>query len=114
MAKFKIQYATTAEQSLYSQITHLQPYMGNDGAQKKLSRLIAEVEALLSANPLAYPISPQASLFGITQYRELNHDGYRIFYQCFDGEQLVVVGLILAQKQSVEDQLIHYCLMFDR
>lgn len=114
MAKFKIQYASTAEQSLYSQITHLQPYVGNAGAQQKLSRLIVEVEALLSVNPLAYPISPQASLFGITQYRELNHEGYRIFYEFFDSEQLVVVGLILAQKQSVEDQLINYCLMFDR
>ncbi|HEX8544067.1 MAG TPA: type II toxin-antitoxin system RelE/ParE family toxin [Pseudomonas sp.] len=114
MAKFKIQYASTAEQSLYSQITHLQPHIGNAGAQQKLSRLIIEVEALLSNNPLAYPVSSQASLFGITQYRELNHEGYRIFYESFENEQLVVVGLILAQKQSVEDQLIHYCLMFDR
>lgn len=114
MVKFKIQYASTAEQSLYSQITHLQPHIGNNGAEQKLSRLILEVEGLLSSNPLAYPISPQASLFGITQYRELNHDGYRIFYECFEPEKLVVVGLVLAQKQSVEDQLIHYCLMFDR
>jgi plasmid stabilization system protein ParE len=114
MAKFKIQYASTAEQSLYTQITHLQPYIGNGGAQQKLSGLIGEVERLLSVNPRSYPISPQASLLGITQYRELNHAGYRIFYECFDSERLVVIGLILAQKQSVEDQLIHYCLMFDR
>lgn len=114
MTTFDIRYASTAEQSLYSQIDHLQPYIGNQGAEKKLSDLIAQIEALLSKNPLAYPVSPQAAIFGITHYRELNHNGYRIFYECFEGERLVVIGLILAQKQSIEDQLIHYCLMFDR
>jgi plasmid stabilization system protein ParE len=114
MTTFEVRYSSTAEQSLYSQISHLQPYIGNGGAEEKLSRLILQVEALLSENPFAYPVSPHASLFGITHYRELNHDGYRIFYECFEGERLVVIGLILAQKQSIEDQLIHYCLMFDR
>ena len=34
MPTFEIQYATTAEQSLYSQISHLEPYIGFDGAEK--------------------------------------------------------------------------------
>ena len=114
MTTFEIQYATTAEQSLYSQISHLEPYIGFDGAEKKLSSLITSAEALLSKNPFAYPVSPQASLLGITRYRELNHEGYRLLYECYEDEQLVVMGLILGQRQSVEEQLIHYCLMFDR
>jgi plasmid stabilization system protein ParE len=114
MSTFEIRYSSTAEQSLYSQISHLQPYVGNGGAEEKLSRLILQAEVLLSKNPLTYPVSSQASLFGITHYRELNHNGYRIFYECFEDERLVVIGLVLAQKQSIEDQLIHYCLMFDR
>lgn len=114
MTIFKILYATTAEQSLYSQISHLEPYVGYAGAEKKLSSLITSTEALLSKNPFAYPVSPQASLLGITRYRELNHDGYRLLYECDEDEQLVVMALILGQRQSVEDQLIHYCLMFDR
>lgn len=114
MKKFKIEYATTAEQSLYSQITHLEPYIGYEGAEERLSALIRAAEARLSTNPIAYPVSSQASLLGITRYRELNLDGYRLFYEFYESEQLVVVGLILGQRQSVEEQLIHYCLMFDR
>ena len=40
MPTFEIQYATTVEQSLYSPISHLGPYIGFDGAEKKLSSLI--------------------------------------------------------------------------
>lgn len=58
MPTFEIQYATTAEQSLYSQISHLEPYIGFDGAEKKLSSLITSAEALLSKNPFAYPVRP--------------------------------------------------------
>jgi hypothetical protein len=114
MTSFDIRYATTAEQSLYSQISHLEPHLGYAGAEKKLSSLIIEAEALLVKNPLAYPISRQASLLGITHYRELNHLGYRLLYECYEDEQLVVISLILGERQSVEEQLINYCLMFDR
>jgi hypothetical protein len=51
MSTFEIRYSSTAEQSLYSQISHLQPYVGNGGAEEKLSRLILQVEVLLSKNP---------------------------------------------------------------
>lgn len=36
MTTFNIQYASTAEQSLYSQIIHLPPFTGIDGAEKTL------------------------------------------------------------------------------
>lgn len=114
MQKFDVLFATTAEQSLYSQVSHLEPYHGYDGAHEKLSGVINAVVAKLSDHPLAYPVSSQASLLGITQYRELNLDDYRVLYDCDEYAQLVVVALILRQRQSVQEQLIHYCLMFDR
>ncbi|QQE91188.1 type II toxin-antitoxin system RelE/ParE family toxin [Azotobacter chroococcum] len=111
---FDVQFATTAETSLFSQIAHLEPYHGYDGAYGKLSTLVAEVIRRLADHPLGYPISAQASELGITHYRELNLDGYRVFYECDEEKRLVVVLLILGQRQSNEQQLIHYCLMFAR
>ncbi|WP_089170163.1 hypothetical protein [Azotobacter chroococcum] len=72
---FDVQFATTAETSLFSQIAHLEPYHGYDGAYEKL-HLGAEVIRRLADHPLGYPISAQASELGITHYRELNLDGY--------------------------------------
>ena len=114
MQKFEILYATTAEQSLYSQISHLEPHHGYAGANERLSRLIQDIEARLSEHPLAYPVSSQASLLGIIRWRELNLDDYRVLYECDENIKRVIVALILRQRQSVESQLIHYCLMFDR
>lgn len=45
MPTFEIQYATTVEQRLYSPISHLKPYIGFDGAEKKLSSLTTSAEA---------------------------------------------------------------------
>lgn len=114
MRRFEVLYATTAEHSLYSQISHLQPHHGYTGANLRLAQLVRDVEKRLSEHPLAYPVSSQAVLLGITRWRELNLDDYRVLYECDESSSQVVVALILRQRQSVQDQLIHYCLMLDR
>ncbi|MBS7691744.1 hypothetical protein I0D68_02260 [Pseudomonas lalucatii] len=50
-------------------------------------------------------------MLGITHYRELNLDEYRILYQYDEAAGLVMVALILRQRQSIEEQLINYCLL---
>jgi plasmid stabilization system protein ParE len=107
----KIAYATTAEESLISQIHHLAPYLGVEQAQAKLVSLIGTLEKCLKAHPLAAPVCQQAALLGISHYRELNVDEYRILYSYDEVAQLLVAALILRQRQSIEEQLINYCLM---
>lgn len=107
----KVSYATTAEESLVSQLHHLAPYHGTQLAQAKLVELIKSAEKRLKHHPMAAPICQQAALLGINHYRELHLEDYRILYQYDKAAELVVVALILRQRQSIEEQLINYCLM---
>jgi hypothetical protein len=107
----RIAYATTAEESLVSQIHRLAPYHGAVQAQAKLVELIKTLERRLEAHPLAAPVCQQAALLGVTHYRELNLDEFRILYHYDEPAELVVVALVLRQRQSIEEQLINYCLL---
>lgn len=107
----KVRYATTAEESLISQLHHLMSYHGVELAQSKLVELIQSAEKRLKTHPLSAPTCQQAALLGINHYQELHLEEYRILYQYIESEELIVVALVLRQRQSIEEQLINYCLM---
>lgn len=107
----EIAYASTAEESLIAQIHHLTPYHGIDEAQARLIELVRRAEKRLKSHPLAAPVCEQAALLGIRHYRELHIGEYRILYRYLESEARVVVALFLRQRQSIEEQLINYCLM---
>lgn len=106
-----IRYATTAEESLISQLHHLTPHHGVELAQARLVELIRNTEKRLKEHPLSAPVCQQAALLGVSHYRELHLADYRILYQYDEAEALVMVALVLRQRQSIEEQLINYCLM---
>lgn len=107
----EVAYASTAEESLIAQIHHLTPYHGADEAQARLIELVRSAEKRLKIHPLAAPVCEQAALLGIRHYRELHIGEYRILYRYLETDARVVVALFLRQRQSIEEQLVNYCLM---
>lgn len=111
MTKFTVRYTEIAQQSIEDQIEYLADYQGLQSAYQRVIAVVDMITNKLTSAPLDYPISPQSSELGVMQYRELNTDGYRVFYEIFDADQTVAVGLILKDKQSVERALVRYCLL---
>ena len=111
MTTFNVRFTDSAAQSIEDQIVHLADYSGVEAAYARLDALVGIVEAKLKNAPLGYPVSDQASSLGVLQYRELNTDGFRVFYEVYESEKAIVVGLVLRQIQSVEQALIRYCLI---
>ncbi|MHB0818436.1 type II toxin-antitoxin system RelE/ParE family toxin [Stutzerimonas stutzeri] len=109
MTTFDVRFTDSASQSIEDQIHNLAVYQGTEAALARVSSLVDVFTDKLKSAPLGCPVSQQASELGVIQYRELNTDGYRILYEVVDS--VIVVGVVLRQKQSVEQALIRYCLL---
>ncbi|MBT9528833.1 MAG: type II toxin-antitoxin system RelE/ParE family toxin [Pseudomonas sp.] len=113
MKKTEVSFTSTAEHSINELQRNLARRRGDSAAREVVSSLIRATLDRLSDHPLSCPICLQASSLGVLNYREFNKDGYRIIYEYFPSENLVVVGLVMSQQQSVEQMLISYCLHWD-
>ncbi|MFT8210943.1 MAG: type II toxin-antitoxin system RelE/ParE family toxin [Symbiopectobacterium sp.] len=70
---------------------------------------VQEVENKVFAFPLSCPISPQLSKLGCMKYRECNTEsGYRFFYSINNAQKMIVVHVIQAQREDIQQ------LLFDR
>ncbi|RMO72464.1 type II toxin-antitoxin system RelE/ParE family toxin [Pseudomonas syringae group genomosp. 3] len=113
MNMFALRFTDVAQQSLEDQVEHLAVYQGFSPAAQRIDTLIDAIQDKLLSTPLGYPVSPQLSELGVMHYRELNADGYRIFYEVRETDDInvIVIVLVLGGKQSVEQALIRYCLL---
>ncbi|KTB83624.1 RelE/ParE family plasmid stabilization system protein (plasmid) [Pseudomonas syringae pv. avii] len=113
MNTFALRFTDVAQQSLEDQVEHLAVTQGLSSAAQRIDILIDAIQDKLLSTPLGYPVSPQLSELGVLHYRELNTDGYRIFYEVMQSVDIdeIVISLVLGGKQSVEQALIRYCLL---
>ncbi|MCP8467742.1 type II toxin-antitoxin system RelE/ParE family toxin [Pseudomonas sp. ZM23] len=111
MTILDVRFTETAVFSIQDQEEHLAEYHPAEVAAAKIDTLIDDILTRLQNAPVGYPVSRQASDLGVTRYRELNHDGYRVFYEVYEHDNAIAVELVLRQKQDVEAALIRYCLV---
>lgn len=109
--RYTVIYTHTAELCFEDQIEHLTIFQGIDSAFKHEICSLDVAEQKLATHPKCYKISPQASELGVLHYHELNTDRSRFFYEIIEDKLLVVVHLVLGEKQSVEEALIRNCLL---
>ena len=112
MKKTEIEFSTTAEHSIKELRRNIRERQGKDVADDFSVSLVKSIIERLSAHPLSCPPSSQAAELGVLQYREYVKDGFRVFYEYFPEEDLVVVGLVISDRQSLERLLVKYCLLW--
>ncbi|MGY4491566.1 type II toxin-antitoxin system RelE/ParE family toxin [Pseudomonas sp. TE3610] len=111
--RYTVILANSAEESIADQIEYLAGTLHHsiDSAYSAVLAVVDKVHANLAFFPAAAPVSPEASEIGVTHYRRLLIDGFRIFYEIDEQLAQVHVLLMLKCKQDVKDALIRYCLI---
>jgi plasmid stabilization system protein ParE len=108
---FRVEFATAAEHGVISLEHYLVQQCGQKKAAQMVDQLVMQIVTALSSQALVYGICQEAASLGVTNFREYLPMGQRVLYEVFPSEGLVVVALVIGQRQSIEKQLLDYCLL---
>ncbi|MDF2398495.1 MULTISPECIES: type II toxin-antitoxin system RelE/ParE family toxin [Pseudomonas] len=108
---YRVEFATAAEHGVVALEHYLIQQCGPQQAGQFVDQLIRQIASTLSEQAYTFAVCQQAASLGVTHFREFLCMGQRVLYEVYPDEQRVVVALIIGQRQSVEKQLIDYCLM---
>ncbi|MGY4818815.1 type II toxin-antitoxin system RelE/ParE family toxin [Pseudomonas chlororaphis subsp. piscium] len=107
---YRVEFATAAEQGVIALEQYLTQQCGAHKAGQFVDQLVMQIVSTLSEQAHTYAVCQQAASLGVTHFHEFLPMGQRVLYEIYPAEKLVVVALVLGQRQSVEKQLIDYCL----
>lgn len=108
---YRVEFATAAEHGVISFEHYLTQQCGRKKAAEMVDQLVMQIVTALGSQAHVYGICQEAASLGVTHFREYLPLGPRVLYEVFPGENLVVVALVIGQHQSIEKQLLDYCLL---
>ncbi|WP_223528293.1 type II toxin-antitoxin system RelE/ParE family toxin [Pseudomonas sp. BF-B-26] len=108
---FRVEFATAAEHGVISLEHCLTQQCGQKKAAEQVDQLVMQIVTALSNQAHIYGVCQEAASLGVTHFREYLPMGQRVLYEVFPSENLVVVALVIGQRQSIEKQLLDYCLL---
>jgi plasmid stabilization system protein ParE len=67
----------------------------------------------LSENPLQCPVCHELEMLGVTDYRQLTIDKYKVLYRYEESNDRVLIQAFMRHKQSAQQLLIMHSLLAD-
>lgn len=107
-----IQLTDTFDKTLDNVITHYSQWNEEAVVIERVEEVLEEFEQQVSEQPYSYSRNPELVSLGVNSVRNAISNGFRLLYEVNENEDEVRIDLLLflSTKQSVEKQLIDFCL----
>lgn len=106
----KVRLTETGYSTLVILGRYMAEFIGSDKALELAEKLLSTTESHLSKFPKQCPICHELDLIGVTDYRQLTIDKYKILYRYDDDTDMAYITAFLRHRQSAQELLISYSL----
>lgn len=107
---YQVRFTRVGKTTLTLLQRYMTQYLGADEARQLVKSLIAISVEQLEIQPFQYPICPELDILGISDYRQITHQAYKILFRVDETNATVFVMAFLRQRQSAQQALIDYVL----
>lgn len=107
----KVEVTQLAAQSLTLLSRYMAEFIGNTEALTLAAQLLQLSQQRLQDNPLQFPLCHELERLGVTDYRQITVDKYKILYRYEPRCDTAFITAFMRQKQSAQQLLIDYSLL---
>lgn len=108
----KIRTTETFDKTLDNTIVFLTHWSDEEDVITKVDAVLANFQSQVEQHPNSYSRDPDLMSLGVNSVRRSIDRDFKILYEVTENEEEIIVDLLLflRTKQSVQQQLIEYCL----
>ncbi|WP_113907122.1 type II toxin-antitoxin system RelE/ParE family toxin [Aliidiomarina celeris] len=110
---YQVRFTRVGKTTLSLLQRYMTQYLGVNEAQQLVRSLITTCVEQLGALPLQYPVCPELDMLGVSDYRQITYQAYKILFRVDETSGNVIVMAFLRQRQSAQQLLIDYVLKQD-